>query len=138
MLRKWGFFILGLVLILGGSFLAHAVQTTGGVTIRDVRFAGDNGLTQAGLLYVPSTATAAKPAPAVSIVCARNDPPRISTRPRMKKPHFRSMASPRTVVLVIGWPGRCVRPQKSSSAAPDCRAKAVNAAITPFRLRSET
>jgi pimeloyl-ACP methyl ester carboxylesterase len=65
MLRKWGFFILGLVLILGGSYLAHAIQTAGGVVLKDVRFAGDNGLTQSGLLYVPSTATAARPAPAV-------------------------------------------------------------------------
>jgi pimeloyl-ACP methyl ester carboxylesterase len=65
MLRKWGFFILGLVLILGGSYLASAVQTSGGVILKDVRFAGDNGLTQSGLLYIPSTATAAKPAPAV-------------------------------------------------------------------------
>jgi pimeloyl-ACP methyl ester carboxylesterase len=70
MLRKWGFFILGVVLILGGSYLAHAVQTSGGVTLRDVRFAGDpiagkGGLTQSGLLYVPKTATAAHPAPAV-------------------------------------------------------------------------
>jgi pimeloyl-ACP methyl ester carboxylesterase len=65
MLRKWGFFILGLVLILGGSYLASAIQTSGGVVLKDVRFAGDNGLTQSGLLYVPSTATAARPAPAV-------------------------------------------------------------------------
>ena len=41
MLRKWGFFILGLVLILGGSFLAHQIETAGGVTLREVRFAGD-------------------------------------------------------------------------------------------------
>jgi pimeloyl-ACP methyl ester carboxylesterase len=65
MLRKWDFLVLGLMLILGGSFLAHVVQTYGGVTLRDVRFAGDNGLTQSGLLYVPKTATAAHPAPAV-------------------------------------------------------------------------
>src|SRR5437879_6870607 len=70
MLRKWGFFILGLALILGGSYLAHAVQTSGGVTLKDVRFAGDpiagdGGLTQSGLLYVPASATAAHPAPAV-------------------------------------------------------------------------
>jgi pimeloyl-ACP methyl ester carboxylesterase len=65
MLRKWGFFILGLVLILGGSYLASAIQTSGGVVLKDVRFAGDNGLTQSALLYVPSTATAARPAPAV-------------------------------------------------------------------------
>ena len=70
MLRKWGFFIVGLVLILGGSYLANAIQTSGGVTLRDVRFAGDpvvgqGGLTQSGLLYVPNGATAARPAPAV-------------------------------------------------------------------------
>ena len=65
MLRKWGFFILGCVLILAGSFLAHAVQTSNGVTLKDVRFAGDKGLVQSGLLYVPSTATATHPAPAV-------------------------------------------------------------------------
>jgi pimeloyl-ACP methyl ester carboxylesterase len=41
------------------------VQTAGGVTLKDVRFAGDKGLTQSALLYVPSTATAAHPAPAV-------------------------------------------------------------------------
>jgi pimeloyl-ACP methyl ester carboxylesterase len=65
MLRKWGLFIVGLVLILGGSYLASAIQTSGGVTLKDVRFAGDGGMTQSGLLYIPSTATAARPAPAV-------------------------------------------------------------------------
>jgi len=65
MLRKWGFFILGWVLILGGAWLAHAVQTTNGVTLQDVRFAGDKGIVQSGLLYVPRGATAAHPAPAV-------------------------------------------------------------------------
>lgn len=65
MLRKWGFFILGWVLILGGAWLAHAVQTTNGVTIQDVRFAGDKGIVQSGLLYVPKGATATHPAPAV-------------------------------------------------------------------------
>ncbi|HXA39724.1 MAG TPA: alpha/beta fold hydrolase [Phenylobacterium sp.] len=67
MLRKWGFFILGVVLILGGSYLANAVQTAGGVTLRDVRFAGDQGLTQAGMLYVPPGVSAAHPAPAVLV-----------------------------------------------------------------------
>jgi pimeloyl-ACP methyl ester carboxylesterase len=67
MLRNWGFFILGWVLILGGAWLAHAIQTTNGVTIRDVRFAGDKGIVQSGLLYVPRVATAARPAPAVLV-----------------------------------------------------------------------
>ena len=67
MLRKWGFFILGLVLILGGSFLANAIQTAGGVTLKEVRFAGEQGLTQAGLLYTPPGVSAAHPAPAVLV-----------------------------------------------------------------------
>ncbi|MBS0361056.1 MAG: alpha/beta fold hydrolase [Proteobacteria bacterium] len=68
MLRKWGFFILGLALILGGSWLAHAVQTAGGVTLKEVRFPGEQpGLTQAALLYTPPGATAAHPAPAVLV-----------------------------------------------------------------------
>ncbi|MDB5423429.1 MAG: alpha/beta hydrolase [Phenylobacterium sp.] len=66
MLRKWGFFILGWVLIAAGSFLAHAIQTSGGVTVRDVRFAGD-GIRQSALLYTPPGATAAHPAPAVLV-----------------------------------------------------------------------
>ena len=67
MLRKWGFLIAGLVLILGGSILAHQIETAGHVSLREVRFAGDKGLTQAGLLYVPASATAAHPAPAVLV-----------------------------------------------------------------------
>ena len=68
MLRKWGFFILGVALILGGSWLAHAVETAGGVTLKEVRFAGEQpGLTQAALLYRPPGATAAHPAPAVLV-----------------------------------------------------------------------
>jgi pimeloyl-ACP methyl ester carboxylesterase len=67
MLRKWGFVILGWVLILAGAFLAHAIQTSHGtVAIKDVRFAGD-GIQQSALLYVPPGATAAHPAPAVLV-----------------------------------------------------------------------
>src|ERR1700712_456744 len=65
MLRRWDFLVAGIMMILAGAFLAHAVQTSGGVSLRDVRFAGDNGLTQSALLYVPKSATAAHPAPAV-------------------------------------------------------------------------
>ncbi len=67
MLRKWGFFILGCALILAGSLLAHAIQTSGGVTLHDVRFAGDGGKVQSALVYQPATATAAHPAPAVLV-----------------------------------------------------------------------
>lgn len=68
MLRKWGFFILGLALILGGSMLAHSIETAGGVTLKEVRFAGEKpGLTQAALLYTPPGVSAAHPAPAVLV-----------------------------------------------------------------------
>jgi pimeloyl-ACP methyl ester carboxylesterase len=65
MLRTWGAFLLGLVLIVGGSLLASRVQTSGGVRVEDVRFPGEGGLVQSGLLYVPAGATADDPAPAV-------------------------------------------------------------------------
>ena len=67
MLRKWGFFILGVVLILAGSLLAHAIQTSGDVTLSDVRFPGDGGKTQSALIYRPASATPAHPAPAVLV-----------------------------------------------------------------------
>lgn len=41
MRKSWLAFALGWVVILAGSLLAHAVQTSGGVTVEDVRFAGD-------------------------------------------------------------------------------------------------
>ena len=65
MLRRYGLLALGLILILAGSVLAHAIQTTNGVTVTDVRFAGDRGVVMSGLLYRPASATAAAPAPAV-------------------------------------------------------------------------
>ncbi len=68
MLRKWGFFVLGLLLILGGSWLASAIQTAGGVSVSEVRFPGDKpSITQAGLLYTPPGVSAAHPAPAVLV-----------------------------------------------------------------------
>lgn len=64
-MRKWGFFALGWALILIGSFLAHVIQTSGGTRVEDVRFAGDKGITQSALLYVPPGATSQHPAPGV-------------------------------------------------------------------------
>jgi len=60
-------FVIGCLLILGGSYLAHKIQTTGGVMVQDVRFPGEGGLTMSGLLYTPKTATQAHPAPAVLV-----------------------------------------------------------------------
>jgi len=55
-----------LLLVLLGSLLASLVQTNfGAVEVRDVRFAGSNGLMISGLLYIPEGATAETPAPGV-------------------------------------------------------------------------
>ncbi len=67
-MRKWGLFAIGLALILAGSWLACAVQTSGGVTVTDVRFPGTGGVTMSGLLYTPKNATAATPAPGILAV----------------------------------------------------------------------
>eukprot|EP01035_Chromulina_nebulosa_P034886 gene34886-46864_t len=64
-MRNWGLFAVGLVLILAGAFLAGRIQTSGGVTVTDVRFPGTGGVTMSGLLYTPKTATAATPAPGI-------------------------------------------------------------------------
>lgn len=66
-MRRWLAFALAWLLILGGGYLAHAVQTAGGVKISEVRIAAEPNVTVAGLLYVPATATAATPAPAVLV-----------------------------------------------------------------------
>ncbi|HEY8574355.1 alpha/beta hydrolase [Phenylobacterium sp.] len=98
MLRKWGFFALGVALILVGSLLAHLIQTAGGVKVRDVRFAGD-GVTQSALLYVPSTATAARPAPAVLVSHGY-----INTR-EMQSPFAIELARRGFVVLAMDMTG---------------------------------
>lgn len=67
-MRKWGLFAAGLMLILAGSWLANAVQTSGGIQVADVRFPGAGGVTMSGLLYTPPNATAEHPAPGVLAV----------------------------------------------------------------------
>ncbi|MBL8773273.1 MAG: alpha/beta hydrolase [Phenylobacterium sp.] len=65
-MRTWLAFALAWALILGGGFVAHRVQTDGGaVTVTEVRIPTREGVTVSGLLYVPRSATAATPAPAV-------------------------------------------------------------------------
>ncbi|MBX3479962.1 MAG: alpha/beta fold hydrolase [Caulobacter sp.] len=68
MRRSWMLAAAGCLLILAGSWLASAIQTTGGVTVRDVRFPGTDGVTMSGLLYVPANATAQTPAPGILAV----------------------------------------------------------------------
>ena len=68
MLRKFRLFHLGWVIILVGALLAHFIQTSGGITIKDVRFTGTNGQTLSGLLYVPPGVTNENKAPAILAV----------------------------------------------------------------------
>ena len=65
--KAW-FALLGLVLMFAGAALAMAVRTSGGVAVRDVRFVGTGGTVMSALLYVPATATAARPAPGILAV----------------------------------------------------------------------
>ena len=67
-MRSWRLFLVGVTLVLAGVLLAAVVQTSGGVSVRDVRFAGANGVTMSGLLYVPANATPRTPAPGVLAV----------------------------------------------------------------------
>jgi pimeloyl-ACP methyl ester carboxylesterase len=67
MARRWLFFAAGIFLIAASSLLASRVQTSGGIRIEDVRFAGANG-TMSALLYIPPNATARTPAPGVMAV----------------------------------------------------------------------
>src|SRR5579863_7857268 len=63
--RGLGLFVLGWALVLGGGFLAHEIQTSGGVHIEDVRFNGASGTVMSALLYVPRSATATTKAPGI-------------------------------------------------------------------------
>ncbi|MES2294081.1 MAG: alpha/beta fold hydrolase [Pseudomonadota bacterium] len=67
-MRGWKLFLLGWALILGGGFLAHKIQTAGGVRVEDVRFTGTNGTPMSALLYIPPGATHDHPAPGILAV----------------------------------------------------------------------
>lgn len=58
----------GWIIILIGALLAHFIQTSGGVSIRDLRFNGQNGQVLSGLLYVPPGVSAENKAPAILAV----------------------------------------------------------------------
>src|SRR5262245_4214221 len=63
---KWIAFVAAWLVILGGALLAHQVQTSGGqVKVSEVRIRAESGEPVSGLLYVPKSATAEHPAPAV-------------------------------------------------------------------------
>jgi pimeloyl-ACP methyl ester carboxylesterase len=57
------FLVVAILLILGGGIIANVAQTAGGqVAVREVQFAGTNGVLMSGLLYIPNTATSKTPA----------------------------------------------------------------------------
>jgi Dipeptidyl aminopeptidases/acylaminoacyl-peptidases len=58
----------GWIIILIGALLAHFVQTSGGISIRDLRFHGTNGQVLSGLLYVPPGVSTENKAPAILAV----------------------------------------------------------------------
>jgi pimeloyl-ACP methyl ester carboxylesterase len=58
--------VIALCLILVGDLVASCTQTDlGNVKVRDIRFAGTNGIIMSGLLYIPKNATAKTPAPGI-------------------------------------------------------------------------
>jgi pimeloyl-ACP methyl ester carboxylesterase len=57
--------ILALILILGGGYLAHLIQTSGGIEIRDLRFMGNEGKLMSALLYIPKGVSKKNPAPGI-------------------------------------------------------------------------
>ena len=65
--KRLGLFTLGWVMALFGGLIAFLVQTSGGVSVRDVRYPGEAGVIFSGLLYQPPGASAAHPAPAVLV-----------------------------------------------------------------------
>ncbi len=65
---KWHLAVVGVLIIIVGGLIAHFTQTTGGITIQDIRFKGAKGNTMSALLYTPPNATAQKPAPGILAV----------------------------------------------------------------------
>ena len=68
MRSRWSLAIAGFVLIVAGGLLAHLTQTSGGIRIEDIRFAGAKGNTMSALLYIPPNASAQSPAPGILAV----------------------------------------------------------------------
>lgn len=67
-MSRWLSVVLAWALVLGGAWLAHRVQASGGtVSVSEVRIPAGQGVTVSGLLYRPAKATAAAPAPAVLV-----------------------------------------------------------------------
>lgn len=60
------FLCLALVLVLGGAFGAHWLQTSGGtVKVRSINFVTEDGINLRALLFIPDSATDKNPAPGI-------------------------------------------------------------------------
>lgn len=68
MQTKWRLFLAAWAVILIGSFLANAIQTSGNITIKDLKFSGADGKTLSAYLYIPDGVTAKTPAPGILAV----------------------------------------------------------------------
>jgi len=67
--REWKLLVIALVVILGGSLLANAINTVGGsVDVKDVRWVGSYGTYFSALLYIPKGVSVENPAPAVLVI----------------------------------------------------------------------
>ena len=60
--------IVGLFLILAGAALAQMIRTSDGISVSDIRFAGEDGTLMSALLYVPQGASPESPAPGILAV----------------------------------------------------------------------
>lgn len=64
--RPWILLAVAVALVVIGGIMAEIAQTAGGrISVRQVHFAGTNGIMMYGLLYVPKGTTSKKPAPGV-------------------------------------------------------------------------
>ena len=68
MKSKFKLFHIGWVAILLGALLAHFIQTSDNISIKDIRFTGNDGQTLSALLYVPKGITNKNKAPAILAV----------------------------------------------------------------------
>ncbi len=68
MLKRAALALIGLVLMIAGSWIAVAVRNADGATAREVSFLGAAGNRLGGMLYRPANATPQTPAPAVLAV----------------------------------------------------------------------
>ena len=66
--KGWWLFIGGLTLVVGGSWQASRIQKAGGIAVHDIRFRSAAGTLMSALLYVPASASKARPAPGILAV----------------------------------------------------------------------